>query len=187
VDTDAPDCLKGLAEAWRTHPEWLLVGSAGLARQVAGVPSIAAATPIAMRDGPLLIVAGSPAAATRAQLERLSQCEANVVIMSTPPATERDAGEAAHSVADAVATWSQTHRPGAVVLVGGATARAVCERFKANGVRLVGELSPGIPCGSLVGGFWDAMPVVTKAGGFGSPDTLLDVAYALGVRSRPDG
>jgi uncharacterized protein YgbK (DUF1537 family) len=187
VDTDAPDCLKGLAEAWRTHPEWLLVGSAGLARQVAGVPSIAAATPIAMRDGPLLIVAGSPAAATRAQLERLSQCEANVVIMSTPPTTERDAGEAAHSVADAVATWSQTHRPGAVVLVGGATARAVCERFNAHGVRLVGELSPGIPCGSLIGGFWDGMPVVTKAGGFGSPNTLLDVAYALGVRSRPDG
>jgi uncharacterized protein YgbK (DUF1537 family) len=51
---------------------------------------------------------------------------------------------------------------------------------------LLGELSPGIPGGFLIGGEWDHIPVVTKAGGFGSPDTLLDVAYALGVRSRPD-
>jgi uncharacterized protein YgbK (DUF1537 family) len=187
VDTDAVDCLKSVADAWQSHPEWLVVGSAGLARQMAGVPTIGAATPMALRDGPLLIVAGSPAPATRAQLERLSQSQAKVVIMSTSPTTERDAGEAAQSVAGAVATWSQTNRPGAVVLVGGATARAVCERLNAIGVRLVGELSPGVPCGFLVGGFWDAMPVVTKAGGFGSPDTLLDVAHALGVRSRPDG
>jgi uncharacterized protein YgbK (DUF1537 family) len=34
------------------------------------------------------------------------------------------------------------------------------------------------------GGIWDGLTVVTKAGGFGTPETLLDVAHALGVRSQ---
>jgi uncharacterized protein YgbK (DUF1537 family) len=185
VDTDAADCLASVADAWQRHPEWLLVGSAGLARQIAGkAPNATLDRSIA--EGPVLVVAGSPAAATRAQLDRLHSLVDDIFILSTPPTSERDVGEAAHAVADAVAAWSKTNRPGAVVLIGGATGRAVCERVNVNGVRLIGELNPGIPCGFLVGGDWDALLVVTKAGGFGSPDTLLDVAYALGVRSRPD-
>jgi uncharacterized protein YgbK (DUF1537 family) len=185
VDTDAADCLESVADAWRRHPEWLVVGSAGLARQIAGAAP-KATLDLSMGDGALLIVAGSPAAATRAQLERLRPLVDDIVIMSTPPTSERDVGEAAHAVADTVAAWATTNRPRAVVLIGGATGHAVCERLNVRGVRLVGEVSPGIPCGFLLGGAWDAIPVVTKAGGFGSPDTLLDVAYALGVRSRPD-
>ena len=35
----------------------------------------------------------------------------------------------------------------------------------------------------LHGGLWDGVRVVTKAGGFGTPETLLDVVRALGVSS----
>jgi hypothetical protein len=35
----------------------------------------------------------------------------------------------------------------------------------------------------LQGGKWHGIKVVTKAGGFGTPDTLLDVVHALGVSS----
>jgi uncharacterized protein YgbK (DUF1537 family) len=185
VDSDAPECLDSVADAWQQHPEWLLVGSAGLARRIA-VAALNATPDLPMGAGPMLVVAGSPAAATRAQLERLGRSANDIVILSTPPTDERDVGEAAHAVADAVATWAKTRRPRAVVLVGGATGRAVCDRLNVQGVRLIGEVSPGIPGGFLIGGEWDGIPVVTKAGGFGSPDTLLDVAYALGVRSRPD-
>jgi uncharacterized protein YgbK (DUF1537 family) len=185
VDSDAADCLASVAEAWQKHPEWLLVGSAGLARRIAGA-ALNAPPDLPMGDGPVLVVAGSPAAATRAQLERLRPFVKDVVILSTPLAAERDVGEAAHAVADAAATWAKTQRPRAIVLVGGATGRAVCDRLNVQGIRLVGEVSPGIPCGFLIGGDWDGIPVVTKAGGFGLPVALLDVACALGVRSRPD-
>jgi uncharacterized protein YgbK (DUF1537 family) len=188
VDADAPDCLMSVAQAWPRHPEWLLVGSAGLARQVAGAQPSATTDLPSIQSGPLLVIAGSPTPTTRAQLERLAAGgPAGVVVMSTPPVDVRDAGEAAQTIADAVATWSTTVRPGAVILVGGATARAVCERLNAHGVRLIGELSPGIPCGYFVGGRWDHIPIITKAGGFGSPDALLDVAQALGVSSTAQG
>ena len=36
VDADTSDCLRSVASAWRRHADWLLVGSGGLARQVAG-------------------------------------------------------------------------------------------------------------------------------------------------------
>src|SRR5439155_5812416 len=101
----------------------------------------------------------------------------------TPRTSERDAGESAQAVAETVGEWSGSLRPGAVVLAGGATARKVCERLGAAGVRLSGELSPGVPIGRLVGGVWDQVLVVTKAGGFGSPNTLLDVVRSVGVLS----
>ena len=74
-------------------------------------------------------------------------------------------------------------RPAGLVLVGGQTARLVCRRLQAQGVRIEGELEPGVPYGRLIGGVWDGLPVVTKAGGFGGPDTLLDAVRALGVSS----
>ena len=49
----------------------------------------------------------------------------------------------------------------------------------------LGELAPGVPFGHLVGGQWDTVSVVTKAGGFGTPTTLLDVVRAL--MSKQDG
>ena len=51
-------------------------------------------------------------------------------------------------------------------------------------MRLSGEFSPGVPIGRLVGGVWNDVLVVTKAGGFGTPNTLLDVVRALGVLSN---
>ena len=93
VDAETTADLRALAVAAREHAEWLLVGSAGLARQLAGAivpPRITAA------EGPLLVVAGSPAAATREQLTHLSGRE-DIIVMSTPHTEERDSGEAATS------------------------------------------------------------------------------------------
>jgi uncharacterized protein YgbK (DUF1537 family) len=132
------------------------------------------------------VVAGSPAAATRTQLERLGTRAGDVLVLCTPPTTERDSGEAARAVAAATAKWAATGSPGAVILAGGATARLVCQRLGAHGVRLHGELAPGIPVGCISGGVWDGVTVVTKAGGFGTPDTLVDVARALGVSSKAE-
>jgi uncharacterized protein YgbK (DUF1537 family) len=202
VDADGVDCLRSVAEAWHRHPtDWLLVGSAGLARQVAGGAHQPDLETLPSPRGPILVVAGSPAPPTQAQIERLRgrwpivvvgngspvpsrpAGQNAVLILSTSPAAERDAGERATAVARAVATWAAKLRPSAVVLAGGATARLVCERLAAHGVRLTGELQPGIPHGYLQGGVWDGVRVVTKAGGFGRPDTLLDVVHALGVSS----
>jgi D-threonate/D-erythronate kinase len=225
VDADGIESLRSVAEAWRRHAaEWLLVGSAGIARQVAAnaLPSTrgtgsdrttphleslrhshrrAAVGNAPPASGPVVVVAGSPAAATQLQIEHLRGLGPivlvgpqmprppipprpnRVVVLCTAQTAERDSGENARAVAETIAAWAAEFTPQAVVLAGGATARLVCERLGADGVRLSGELQPGIPFGSLQGGRWDGVLMVTKAGGFGSPETLLDVVHALGVSS----
>jgi len=203
-DTDASAGLRSVAAAWQEHSEWLLVGSGGLTRQVAGLVTAAGALEVPTVHGPILVVAGSPAPTTALQLERLGdlgsftlvQADApapplpasphGVLVLCTAPTTARDAGESAEAVADTVLEWSGSLVPAAVVLAGGATARNVCERLAVTGLRVSGELSPGVPIGHLVGGRWDQVPVVTKAGGFGHPATLLEILRALGrVSTQP--
>jgi uncharacterized protein YgbK (DUF1537 family) len=180
VDATTPSDLRLAVEAAHAYPEWLLVGSAGLARQLAPPH-----TPFAgsfAQAGVVLVVAGSPTVVTREQLRRLDGLS-GVALLTTPPTDQRDAGEAAAALANSVVDWSQRHTPRAVVLTGGATARAVSHRLGATSLRLLGELEPGVPVGELQDGVWHGVTVVTKAGGFGTPDTLLDVARALGVSS----
>jgi D-threonate/D-erythronate kinase len=182
VDADGSLPLRAVADAARIHPEWRLVGSSGLARQLA--PPHQSASPLCDQHGVVLVVAGSPTSVTRQQLQALAGL-AEVEILATPPTDTRDSGQAAAALADAVAAWSQSRTPRAVVLTGGATAREVGHRMGVSGLRVRGELEPGIPFGSLEGGIWHGIPVVTKAGGFGTPRTLLDVVRPLGV-SSPD-
>lgn len=59
-----------------------------------------------------------------------------------------------------------------LLLTGGDTARAVCNRLGGIGVTLFEEIAPGIPLGRLVGGPHDGLTIVTKAGGFGGDDAI---------------
>lgn len=163
--------LEAVSIAWPGHPEWLLVGSGGLARRIAG-----ASPPLTLpsREGAVLVIAGSPAAATQRQLERLP---AQVPVLRTPPSSARDHGEAAAALVQRLAL---ARRPGLLVLTGGQTARLVCARLGACSVQLLGEVQPGMPVGYLNGGAWHDALVVTKAGGFGGPDALLDALRLLG-------
>ncbi len=78
-----------------------------------------------------------------------------------------------------------TGAPGAVILVGGDTALKVYEQCGAQGIRILGEVEPGIPWGRWIGGRLEGLPVVTKAGGFGNADTLCTLARFL--TGRPPG
>ncbi|TFV99460.1 four-carbon acid sugar kinase family protein [Oxalobacteraceae bacterium OM1] len=60
---------------------------------------------------------------------------------------------------------------GAVVSTGGETARAILSAMGSKGLHLVGEIESGVPL-SVAAGI-KPIPVITKAGAFGRPDTLL--------------
>jgi uncharacterized protein YgbK (DUF1537 family) len=60
---------------------------------------------------------------------------------------------------------------------GGETARALLNAAGAVGIRLAGEVEPGIPLGTVEG--WHNLPIITKAGAFGSPQTLVRCRAAL--------
>jgi uncharacterized protein YgbK (DUF1537 family) len=78
----------------------------------------------------------------------------------------------------AVAVMARAKTAG-LFLSGGDTAIAVLERLDVQAVRLERELSSGLVCGTLSGGPLSGRPVVTKAGSFGRPDTLLDLHRLL--------
>jgi uncharacterized protein YgbK (DUF1537 family) len=65
----------------------------------------------------------------------------------------------------------------ALVLTGGDTAISVARALGATGIRLSGEIEPGVPVGRLVGS--RPYPVITKAGSFGGRDTLRKALLTL--------
>jgi uncharacterized protein YgbK (DUF1537 family) len=66
---------------------------------------------------------------------------------------------------------------GGVVATGGDTAAALLKHWGIGGLRLIGEVEPGVPIGFAVG----ARPLVValKAGGFGSEGTLAAARAAV--------
>ena len=59
-----------------------------------------------------------------------------------------------------------------IFLTGGDTAIGLLPRLGADGSEIISEIAVGIPLVRLVGGRFDGMRAVTKAGAFGSPDSL---------------
>ena len=64
-----------------------------------------------------------------------------------------------------------------LIVTGGDIAMAVCEGMGVHSIEVLDETSPGIPLGLVRGGKWEGLPLVTKAGAFGSSD-----AFILAVR-----
>lgn len=70
---------------------------------------------------------------------------------------------------------------GGMVLTGGDAAAAVCARLGSTSIWLAGEIQPAIPAGWFADGSMRGTRVVTKAGSFGTPDTLLScIEYLTG-------
>ena len=67
---------------------------------------------------------------------------------------------------------SSASRPGAILLTGGETAIAVLRALGARGLRLTGEIEPGLALGAIAGGPFDGLVAMTKAGGFGDAAAL---------------
>jgi uncharacterized protein YgbK (DUF1537 family) len=186
----------------------LWAGSAGLALALESVypgPCAGAVGVQRAPAGPVLVVVGSLSGVAREQVRRLVEeyGEVGVPVGGGEPDAVQKAVEAArealaggtcavvHSPEDRVASsesvlgslaevaWclSEEGLFVGLVLTGGATAVGVARRLGDSGIRLEGEVETGVPMGTLIGP--RPYPVVTKAGGFGGPDTLVGAVEAL--------
>ena len=63
-----------------------------------------------------------------------------------------------------------------MLLTGGETARAVCDRAGLTAIDLIAEVEPGVPLGRAG---TPARAIVTKSGGFGHPGTLTAALDAI--------
>ncbi len=74
-------------------------------------------------------------------------------------------------------------RDTALVLTGGDTAFSVINLLRIEGIEIDGEILEGIVIGHLIGGKWDGLKVVTKAGAFGKEDALEKIVRMLEMGS----
>jgi uncharacterized protein YgbK (DUF1537 family) len=70
-------------------------------------------------------------------------------------------------------------RLNSLVLIGGDSSAKVMDAIGAEGIRIEVEIFPSISMGRIHGGKHEGMLVVTKAGGFGDKQTLVDVINYL--------
>ena len=82
------------------------------------------------------------------------------------------AGRIVHGLAQAAHKLIHEGRISGVIATGGDTANALCNVLGAQALEILGEVEAGIPVMRVLGE--SPLPLVTKAGGFGSPSAVAD-------------
>jgi 2-keto-3-deoxygluconate permease len=77
-------------------------------------------------------------------------------------------------------------QPRGIVLTGGDTAINVSRALNVSGTSISDEIQPGIPCGYFLEDAYKDIMIVSKAGGFGREDAILDIlGYLHSKRKKP--
>lgn len=107
--------------------------------------------------------------------------EAGTVLLLAPEGQldGLDSEKVADRLGSLAAQLITTSRAAGVVATGGDGARSVLVALAARGIALVDEVMGGVPLGTLTGGTAAGLPVVTKAGGFGTEDVLVRAVRAI--------
>ena len=66
-----------------------------------------------------------------------------------------------------------------LILTGGDTAFSVMRSLEVEGIRIIGEVEPGVPIVATIGGKIEGLKMVTKAGAFGGDQTLIRAVERL--------
>lgn len=155
--------------ALKNRPEMVWAGSRGLAEAIAGtaqscgVPALAA------------VIVGTAHIATRRQISAAREAGLFETVRLIDPVPEApDAEVTGARVADAVAALNPSAGQGLLV-VGGDTLASVLSAAGGELLDCVGEVAPGVPLSRLRGGRFDGVPLVTKSGGFGAPELLVQL------------
>jgi len=169
----------------------LWAGSAGLAAALARNISAGReriARP-ADRLGPVLFCIGSAHPATVAQQRRLL-AERPACALSAEAAAPGEIADALRDGRNVMLEITRGRIPeqrlaellrgarevaGALALSGGDTASHLCRALRAQAIELHDEIQAGIPWGTLRGGVFDGVAVVTKSGAFGDSGALIAI------------
>jgi D-threonate/D-erythronate kinase len=182
----------------------LLAGSGALAGEIAAkMPECARAEVAApertAEPGRVLLVIGSSNAVTERQINRLLHLRPVVALDSGTTVDRRALNSDSHILlrtgpgsgvdhfaAAGFASFAPLLDGGlrGIVLSGGDTAEVVARCLNAGGIRLEGEIVPGVPWGRFIGGAAAGLPVATKAGGFGADESLVDAVDFLNRRTQ---
>ncbi|MCI0547044.1 MAG: four-carbon acid sugar kinase family protein [Candidatus Rokubacteria bacterium] len=206
AETDAD--LDALAAAFAERRSLLLAGSAGLGGALARALGHHGPPPALPAGRGWLIVVGSVHPASRAQLDALAAhgtpgafidgvagpdlgpvsaalARGGPCFLATRPPAVAAAGppplERGRALAAAAAVVIADAPPDLLVVTGGETAYALVEALGATRLDLLGAPRSGLALGALGGRGLREISLLTKAGGFGGPELLLDLLGGPGA------
>jgi uncharacterized protein YgbK (DUF1537 family) len=192
---------------------WLWCGSAGLAHAIAAIRHLAPgpqrAAPPGGIPGPVLLLSASRHPVTQEQWNavRVSRQDALVTVHGLPsslkaacramqtsfdlalldlaPAETLSPYEATGLLAAQLAAIvGAAQRPGALIVVGGDTLRALCVAAGARGLSASASSRAGWGCARLIGGVWDGVTCHSRSGAFGGPDDLAKMLRLVAPPAR---
>ncbi|HMH51679.1 MAG TPA: four-carbon acid sugar kinase family protein [Candidatus Acidoferrum sp.] len=158
----------------------LLAGSAGLGRALACHLSLLRENVELSPGGRWLLVAGSRHPATCAQVAAARA--AGLCVIAAPDAPADDRHAVARRLAAEARTLLERESFDGVAVTGGETARALCEALGADAIELIGPPRHGLALARLSTPRHPALPLLTKAGGFGEPDLFVSMLLAVAAR-----
>jgi uncharacterized protein YgbK (DUF1537 family) len=170
-------------------PLWC--GAAGLARALAGTPSL---RPV-LAPAPTMAVLGSDHPVTRRQMVALAGLGSGVLRWLPPGGGEMPDGDwkgitalsfdlpvgtdrakaSAIIASDLLRLPDRVPKPERLVVTGGATLAALLVALGARRMLCLGELAPGLPLSRIEDGVWSGVEVLSKSGAFGGPDILAQL------------
>lgn len=171
----------------------LLVGARGLASALAERLAGPAQALAQTLPEPLVFTIGSRDPITLAQVAMLRECEdievaeapnglvtsttggaRAALVQMTPGIAPVDSDTATRRFAAGLAAWCEGALPSTIIASGGETGDSLLDQLGVGLLNVEGELLPGIPL-SRFDYNGHSVALVTKSGGFGSPDTLLQL------------
>lgn len=214
VDAERDEDLAAIARLERPLPHLLWVGSAGIFEAL-DVPRARAPRPRPAIDGPVLFTIGSMNETTHRQIEafraaggvaefidplelfdeqrrlerraKVARVQDEILagrhaLLALAPAPAQAAIPLQTAFMRAVRPIIDAGGIGAYVASGGDTAFSLCLELRVPALELLAELAPGVPLARAVE---REIYIVTKAGGFGTPRTYLDIIRALTGENVP--
>jgi len=206
TDAESPDDLFTLARAIFAA-QALPCGAFGLARAYLQALEVEPVShPPFQPGGAVLVLVGSANQVAREQIARLETRPDSVVLRFGPLATPETIQQvfdllpsnkrilvlcAAQDRTVRTPEWlrfgqtvSETglavlvkFQPKTILVVGGETVTHFCQHASVESIEILGEAAPGVPYGRMRGGRLDQRLLITKAGGFGTPETLTNILY----------
>ncbi len=83
--------------------------------------------------------------------------------------------QAGANFAEAIAAICEMHKPAMLLGCGGETANAILRELDIHALEIIMEIKAGVPL-CVANAPWGRLQIVTKSGGFGEPDFLLELA-----------
>lgn len=95
------------------------------------------------------------------------------IVQMVPSDVPVSAEMASKRFSEGISEWLEVIKPRVLFAAGGETSAAILEKLGCGLLEVKGEVLPGLPCATALDGR-PGLKVVTKSGGFGPPETLVN-------------